>query len=46
VTVKEVGDRQNPHWKEIDPQELANGPVIVGQFRDVKKEAIHFSHGG
>jgi len=45
MTLEEVSQCQESHRKEVDPDELTNRPVIVDHFGDVKKEAIHFSHG-
>ena len=44
--MKKVGQREKSHGKEIDPDELANRPVVVDPFGDMKEETIDFSHRG
>jgi hypothetical protein len=44
--VEEVGQSEKPHGQEVDPDEMTDRPVIIGQFGDMEKNKIKATHGG
>jgi hypothetical protein len=46
LTLKKVGQSEESHGQEVDPDEMADRTVIIGQFGDVEKDKIKVTHGG
>jgi hypothetical protein len=44
MTLEKVGQSEKPHGHEIDPDEMIDRPVIIGQFWDMEKNTVKFSH--
>jgi hypothetical protein len=35
MTVEKVGQSEQSHWQEIDPDKLPNGAIVISQLGDV-----------
>jgi hypothetical protein len=46
MTLEKVGQSEEPHGQEVDPDEMTDRPVIIGQFGDMEKNRIKAAHGG
>jgi hypothetical protein len=46
ATLQNVGQSKESHGQEVDPDEMADRPVIIGQLRDMEKNKIKATHGG
>jgi hypothetical protein len=46
MTLKEVGQSEESHWQEVDPDKLINRPIVISQLGDVKEETVHSFHRG
>ena len=46
MTLEKVGQSKEPHRQEVDPDEMTDRPVIIGQFGDMEKNKINATHGG
>jgi hypothetical protein len=46
LAVEKIGQPKKPHGKEIDPNELVNGPIIILQLGDMEEETVHLFHRG
>jgi hypothetical protein len=44
MTMEKVGQSEEPHGQEIDPQETIDRPVVIGQLGDMKKNAVKGAH--
>jgi hypothetical protein len=45
LTLEKVRQSEEPHGQEIDPDEMTDRPVIIGQLGDVEKNKIEATHG-
>jgi hypothetical protein len=46
IALEKVSQSEESHGQEVDPDEFAQGPIIVFPFRDMEEETVHFSHRG
>jgi hypothetical protein len=46
MTLEKVGQPEEPHGQEVDPDEMTDRPVIIGQFGNMEKNKIKTTHGG
>jgi hypothetical protein len=46
MALEKVGQSEEPHGQEVDPDEMTDRPVIIGQFGDMEKNEIKVTHGG
>jgi hypothetical protein len=46
MTVETIGQSEEPHGQEVNPDEMTDRPVIIGQFGDMEKDKIKATHGG
>jgi len=46
LTLEKVGQSEESHRQEIDPQKMTNRPIVVSQLGDVQEETIHSFHRG
>jgi hypothetical protein len=46
MALKKIGQSQEPHGQEVDPDEMTDRPVIIGQFGDMEKNKVKATHGG
>jgi hypothetical protein len=44
MTLEEIGQSEEPHGQEIDPDEMIDRPVIIGQLGDMEKNTVNSSH--
>jgi hypothetical protein len=44
MALKEVGQSEEPHGQEVDPDEMMDRPVVIGQLGDMKKDTVKCSH--
>jgi hypothetical protein len=44
MALKEVGQSEEPHGEEVDPDEMMDRPVVIGQLGDMKKNTVKGSH--
>jgi hypothetical protein len=44
MVLKNVGQPEEPHGEEVDPGEMIDRPVVIGQLRNMEKNAGEFSH--
>jgi hypothetical protein len=44
MTLEKIGQSEEPHGKEVDPDEMMDRPVVIGQLRDMKKNTVKCSH--
>jgi hypothetical protein len=46
ATLQNVGQSKESHGQEVNPDEMADRPVIIGQLGDMEKNKIKATHGG
>jgi hypothetical protein len=46
MALEKVGQSEESHWKEVDPDKLTNGPIVIFQLGDVEEKTIHSFHRG
>jgi hypothetical protein len=46
MTLEKVGQSEETHRQKVDPHEIIDRPVIIGQFGDMEKKKIKVTHGG
>jgi hypothetical protein len=46
IALEKVGQSEEPHGQEVDPDEMTDRPVIIGQLGDMEKNKIGTTHGG
>jgi hypothetical protein len=46
IALEKVGQSEEPHGQEVDPDEMTDRPVIIGQLGDMEKNNVRFSHRG
>jgi hypothetical protein len=46
IALQKVGQSQEPHGHEVDPDEMTDRPVIIGQLGDMEKKKFGTTHGG
>jgi hypothetical protein len=44
MTLEKIGQSEEPHGKEVDPDEMMNRSVVIGQLRDMEKNTVECSH--
>jgi hypothetical protein len=40
MTLEKVGQPKESHGQEIDPDEMIDGPVVISQLGDMKKNTV------
>jgi hypothetical protein len=40
MTLEKVSQTKKPHGEKIDPDEMMDGPVVIGQLGDMKENTI------
>jgi hypothetical protein len=46
TTLEKVGQPEEAHGQKVDPDEMMDRPVIVGQLGNMEKNKIKATHGG
>jgi hypothetical protein len=46
ITLEEIGQSKEPHGQEVDPDEMIDRPVVIGQLGNMEENTIKFSHRG
>jgi hypothetical protein len=46
MALKKIGQAEESHGHEVDPDELIDWPVIIGQLRNMEKNTGDCSHRG
>jgi hypothetical protein len=46
LTLEKVGQSEESHRQEVDPEKMINRPIVVSQLGDVQEETIHSFHRG
>jgi hypothetical protein len=46
MALEKVGQSQKPHGQEVDPDEMMDRPVIIGQLGNMEENKIRATHGG
>jgi hypothetical protein len=44
MPLEKIGQSEESHGKEVDPDEMMDRPVVIGQFGDMKKNTVKCSH--
>jgi hypothetical protein len=46
MLLEKVGQSKKPHGQEVDPDEMIDRPVIIGQLGDMEENKVKSSHRG
>jgi len=44
MTLEKVGQPEEPHGQEIDPDEIIDRSVVIGQLGNMEEETVHLFH--
>jgi hypothetical protein len=44
MALKKIGQPEEPHGKEVDPGEMIDRPVVIGQLRNMEENTGECSH--
>jgi hypothetical protein len=40
ITLEEIGQSKKPHGQEVDPDEMIDWPVVIGQLGNMEENTI------
>jgi len=44
MTLEKIGQSEEPHGKEVDPDEVTDRPVVIRELGDMEKNTVKCSH--
>jgi hypothetical protein len=44
MTLEKIGQSKKPHGEEVDPDEMIDRPVVIGQLGNMEENTIKSSH--
>jgi hypothetical protein len=46
MALEKVGQSEESHGQKVDPDEMVDRPIIIGQLGDMEENKIRATHGG